>query len=644
MATGVDEPPLRSDESVSCPRCGAFNPPRTIACYQCGQDLRLVMRAVQQRQTDTASPPRRAASLRVAFGLGTALAVLLAALVGWQSFQRGRAEQAALEHYLNGVWAAEVGRWDVAEAEFEAAGIFRDAAQRRAQAEANLHQVEDRYRDALTARADGRPWDAAFLLQQVVKVIPDYESAQRFLEDARRRVGPVLFFRRVANALAADGTEVVLATADGGAEQVLAKALAEGVDARLSPDGRWLVYEALDNSQSSLWLTEIATGQQVALVESSRDTWARWSPDSNQLLYGWEGEQGWSVFLRGLATGKGRRLLRGADIATGDFSPKGSWFTLWERRRNEWSLFLGETESEVGPARLVEDADSIGRLDWAPDDEQLAFGYFLDGRWYLYRLEPGKALPSELAPGAEYAWAAYQPEGDAFALWRWQEPLGTLSIVSRKSGQERELLRGPADAWTRWSADGRWLAAGEWNGRNWRLHLWDMHEALESPITLTDEADEVEALFAGDSRHLLLRVWRNDQWTVAVRNLESGAESLLLADVPFAQAQWVADDAHVLLWWNEAPSVENPAPMGGSLAVAEAATGRRITLSEGLNAVQGSFARDGSKMALTLQPVGSTASVWVANLDGSGLLELDPRSYRVYWSTIPWEFGPPLPQ
>ncbi len=641
MATGVGEPPLRSDESVLCPRCGASNPPGTITCHQCGQDLRLVARAVRLRGAASRRARQRPQWLLPAAAI--VLITLLALLGWWQNDRRQRAEQVALQHYLNGVWASEVGRWDIAAAEFEAAGEFRDAAQRQEQAEASLGQVEERYREALFLRGAGRPWDAAFLLQQVVTVIPDYELAREYLVESRRLMGPLVLFRRMANVLLSDATEVVLATAERGEETTLAQQLAEGVNARVSPDGQWLVYEALDNSRSSLWLAEVATGEQVSLVESSEDSWAQWSPTGSHLLYGWEGEQGWSVFLHGPTTGKSRRLLRGADIAAGDFSPQGSWFTLWERRSNQWSLFLGQTESDDAPAKLVERADSIGRVDWADDEAQVAFGHFLDGFWHLYTIEPGAGTPREVTPGVDYAWIAYRPEGDALALWRWDEQVGTLSVANREEGQERELLRGPADSWARWSLDGRWLAAGEWNGRSWRLHLWDMLEAPDSPVTLADETNEVEAIFAGDSQRLLYRVWRGERWTVTARDLTSGEESVLLADVPSAQARWAPDGEHVLLWWTEAPSDEVPDPVGGTLAVAEAATGRRITLSGELAAAQGAFSRDGSKMALAMQPVGSTASTWVVNPDGSGLLELDPQSYRVYWASAPWEFGPRLP-
>lgn len=565
------------------------------------------------------------------------LTLLVAGVLGWNTWQSQRTQQVAQQHYLNGVWAAEVERWDRAVEEFAAAGSFRDAPQRRAQAEASLNQVQERYREALTEWEAGRPWDAAYLLRQVLVVLPDYQEAQRYLDEARHALGSLLLVRRTPGVAEEDAATVVLATADLGNEQRLAEGLTQAGNASFSPDGEWLTYEAVDGGLSTLWLVEVATGNQQALVEQALDFRSHWSSDGSRLLVGWQGTQGWHLSLRTLADGSERILSRGADFAVGEFSPHTRWVTVWERRGNQWSLLLGKSEGKEALITVVPQADSIGLLEWASDEGQLAYGFFQNGEWRFYVAPPGTTESPEIAPGADYAWVSFRPHHETFAIWRWQKQIGTLALATGE--MERELLRGAADAWVRWSPDGRWLVVAAWNGRTWELSLWPISVTGSpgEPILLAEGVDDADALFAEAQARLLYRLWQGGRWNLMVRDLSSGESHTLLAETLDAHGRWTPDGNHVLLWWLDPPS-EGAAPSGGSFALGDARTGRRLLLTPPTTFVQGGFARDGSKMAFATQ--GAESRTWVANPDGTGLLELDRQSYRIYWATAPFEFGP----
>ncbi|MDQ4075244.1 MAG: hypothetical protein M3220_03240 [Chloroflexota bacterium] len=637
-----------SEQQLFCPRCGTANPADAEGCRQCGQDLRLVARALRQRNTQSTSHGFQWRGIASSI---VVVLLLLAFMGAWQRYEqnqrRQQAEESRLQHYLSGVSAAEMERWDLAIEEFEAAGDYRDAPQRLEQARASFGRVQERYDEALDAWRAGRPWDAAFLLEQVVAALPDHRAAQHYLERAREQVGSIVVVRQTPNVPLEDASTVVMASATLGEQRVLASEVFEGADASFSPDGHWLVYEVLDEGQVALQLVEVTSGDPILLAGRAEDTWARWSPDSHYLLYGYEGEQGWSVFLRSLAEAHTRRLIDRADLATGDFSPQGGWITLWERRSNQWLFQVARTGVNEPPEVLVAQADSIGVQDWSEDEQRLAYGFLSNGRWQLYLTALPGGPTQEVAPGSDDGWLRFRPGTTHFVLWHAQEQSGTLTLwMDRQKTQA--LLQGAVNAWARWSADGRWLATSEWNGRTWQLKLFRMGESElpAVPITLASGVEEWDILFSPGSRYLLYRTFLDGLWSVTVRDLETEEEHLLLTDAVMAQGHWAPDGEHVLLWWvaSPEPGKKPVVSSAGTLAVAEADTGQRLTLRQEVSAVQGAFSRDGSKMGLAVQPVSGSATVWVSNPDGSELLELDRDGYRIYWARMPFQFGPRAPR
>lgn len=628
----------RPQRALYCPRCGTANPSEATSCRHCEQDLRLVAAAVQRGRGREARS--RLARRKVLLG---AIVLLLLVTTGgvtlWrvnQAREEARRE-AQINHYLNGVWAAEVGRWDLAVAEFAAAGNYRDAQERRADAERRLGQVEERYNAGIEARSEERTWEAAFALFQVVQALPNYRDAAEILSQTRAELGPLLLFRSAGE----DSGQVVLSSPEGGEQESLGNQAGLPVDAEFSSDGRHFLYEIVNNGRSDLWLQHVTADGKVAanasqlLVAQAKDSWGRFSPDGNWVLYAWLSENGWHLSVIPSVGGEPARLLREADFVAGTFGPTAEQISFWAREGTRWRLGLARPAS-AQTDDLVPDADQFGTLEFSPDGRMVLYGYVSDGTYHLKLRSLESGAPIEPAAGSEFAWARFSPDGQHLLLWVWENHLGRLLLTDLTGRVEQELVSGAADAWGEFSPDGRQVVYGIWNGRTWEVRLAEADSDKE--VVLAEAVEDAQATFAPKGRWLLYSLWRNGQWELVLRDLNDESERVVISDARFATAQFQPDNEHLLVWY--IPSDEEAA----TLAVAEAVSGRRIALAQNLTAAAGGFSRDGRSLAVALQPAtGATPSVYVANADGTGLLEFAPSHYRVYWARAPFSFGPRPP-
>lgn len=623
----------RPQRTLFCPRCGTANPSKATTCRHCGQDLRLVAAAVSRRGL----PLRRTRAALIV--LLVVILMVAGGLGGWRILQvRQQAhEEAQINHYLNGVWAVEVGRWDLAAAEFAAAGNYRDAPARRAEAERQLGQVEERYRSALQALDQGQAWQAAFALFQVVQALPNYQDAAAVLARARAELGPMLLFR----AQGPDAGQVSLSTPEGGEQHLLNDQSGLATAAEFSADGRHVLYEIIRHERSDLWLQHLTAdgkpvpGGRQLLVTQAKDAWGRFSPDGRWVLFAWWGESGWSLARIPAAGGEPTRLLGPVDFVAGAFGPTSEQISFWAREESEWRLGLAHRRSNRID-ELIRDADQFGTLEFSPDGRAIVYSYVRGGGYHLKlrSIESGETI--ELAPGAGYAWARFSPAGESLLLWIWQDHLGHLLLTDLQGRTERELVSGAADAWGEFSPDGRQIVYGIWNGRTWRVVLAAADGTAET--VLAEAVDDAQASFAPNGRWLLYSLWHNGEWELVVRDLDDASERVLVSEAKFATAEFEPENEHLLVWY--IPAGQDAA----TLAVAEAASGRRIALAQNVTAAAGAFARNGETLAVALQPAtGASPSVFVANADGTGVLEFDPSGYRVYWAQAPFSFGPRLP-
>ena len=108
--------------------------------------------------------------------------------------------------------------------------------------------------------------------------------------------------------------------------------------ANISPDGKYVVYELIENGKSSLWLRQIVTSSSVRLLPDSGVTYGAttFSLDGNFVYYTWapDSEPNAALYVVPTLGGTPRKIL--SDIASPiSFSPDGSQFA-----------FIRETPSE----------------------------------------------------------------------------------------------------------------------------------------------------------------------------------------------------------------------------------------------------------------------------------------------------------
>ena len=92
--------------------------------------------------------------------------------------------------------------------------------------------------------------------------------------------------------------------------------LAAASDPQISPDGRQIAYVRrsndimTDKTRSSIWLVDVATGQQRPIAASSGDHFEpAWSPDGRRLAYGSTAEGGApQLFVRWMDGGQAVRI------------------------------------------------------------------------------------------------------------------------------------------------------------------------------------------------------------------------------------------------------------------------------------------------------------------------------------------------
>jgi hypothetical protein len=232
-----------------CPTCGATNRPQVTWCIECGEPLDLPVAPERAGRPGAAlSPVRMAAPDRATarrlrweylVGVGLLLAVLLAGGVDWLIQENGD------RFYRAGVIAADARRWEEARAAFQAAGPYRDAPRRAAEAAANVQQLETAYARGVAAAA-AQDWDTAVAAYTTVAGLqPDYGGVAERLpaaEAARAQQGAAGVIYQVGGA----GGGLFVVGPPGTPPQRLPGSTG-GSRVRLFPaPGRYVVYDIPD--------------------------------------------------------------------------------------------------------------------------------------------------------------------------------------------------------------------------------------------------------------------------------------------------------------------------------------------------------------------------------------------------------------
>src|SRR6476659_9134269 len=190
-------------------------------------------------------------------------------------------------------------------------------------------------------------------------------------------------------------------------------------DPQISPDGRTIAYVRksndimTDKARSTIWLVDVASGQQRPLLaESGSYSSPRWSPDGTRLAY--IGSDGGStqLYVRWMGSGESARITGLPDSPDSiAWSPDG--------RRIAYSMFVPDEGTRLGSAPPKPEG-----AKWADPLEVIAAvtyrfdgaGYFKPGHQQIFWVPADGGAPTQLTFGATNAGAQVSWTPDSRAV------------------------------------------------------------------------------------------------------------------------------------------------------------------------------------------------------------------------------------
>jgi dipeptidyl aminopeptidase/acylaminoacyl peptidase len=306
-------------------------------------------------------------------------------------------------------------------------------------------------------------------------------------------------------------------------------------DARLSPDGRQIVYargwvdKLNDRRESSLHIMNADGSRPRALIDGSSPSW---SPDGTRIAYLAEGEpKGSQIFVRWMdAEGAATQITRVAESPSGvAWSPDGKWlaFRMLVPEDRGWKV-----EGQVGQfkpkgATWTTAPRVVDRLDYRQDRQ----GFTPTGTYHLFLVPADGGTPRQITSGEWDAGSpTWTPDGSALvysggprtedAEYAWRE--SEIYAVTVASGEVRQLTtrKGP-DSNPTPSPDGRLIA---YTGYDWNTNTW-----TDSELYVMNADGSGARLLADIDRSPSGLTWAPDGSGIYFTAQSEGSQNLWLA-------------------------------------------------------------------------------------------------------------------
>ena len=216
--------------------------------------------------------------------------------------------------------------------------------------------------------------------------------------------------------------------------------LSAAADPQISPDGRTIAYVRrtadimTDKARSSVWLINVATGEQRPLAAGTGDhSSPRWSPDGRRLAYVSSAEGGApQLFVRWLDTGQTVRITGLPDSPQSlAWSPDGKRIAYVMNVPDEGPK-LGQTPAKPEGANWAQPLEIIDKVTYRADGA----GYIKPGFDKIFIVEADGSAPRQLTFGAYHDGAPeWTPDGRAILFSALRTPDWEVA------GRESEIYR-----------------------------------------------------------------------------------------------------------------------------------------------------------------------------------------------------------
>jgi Tol biopolymer transport system component len=179
----------------------------------------------------------------------------------------------------------------------------------------------------------------------------------------------------------------------------------EGV--RVSPDGRWVVYDSDLSGNSDVYRVPVDGGDVERLTRGPSDEFrGALSPNGRELAYHSFQSGSRNIFLLPLGGGSARQLTRSSDqLAMANWSPDGTALALFSMTTSEVLVMRRDERGRWSAPRFV--GGRGWRAEWSPDGRTIAFVSPTDGRIGVVPADSGAPrdlyVPGDGDPLAELA-------------------------------------------------------------------------------------------------------------------------------------------------------------------------------------------------------------------------------------------------
>jgi dipeptidyl aminopeptidase/acylaminoacyl peptidase len=318
-------------------------------------------------------------------------------------------------------------------------------------------------------------------------------------------------------------------------------------DPQISPDGRTIAYVRksneimTDKARSTIWLVDVATGQQRPLLAGSGSYFSpRWSPDGQRLAY--VAAEGGSpqLYVRWMASGESARITGLPDSPDSiAWSPDG--------RRIAYSMFvpddgpkLGKAPDKPEGAKWADPLQVIDAVTYRADGA----GYFKPGYQQIFWVPADGGAPAQLTYGATNAGAQVSWTPDSRSVLfsanlgkNWERDVNESEIyrLSIDGGQPVALTsrKGP-DFQPVVSPDGRLIAYvgndddGRANKDN-KLYVMNLDGSGKRVVTPNFDRSVGNPLWSADSRSVYVQYDEHGSNRVARVSLDGSMRDVATA-------------------------------------------------------------------------------------------------------------------